>query len=187
MLSEDEARLYDRQIRLWGVDAQQRMKQARVLVIGLRGVTSEVCKNLVLAGVQHVTLLEPGTVEPVHLAAHLFVSAADIGSNRASACVPGLAALNPLVEVRAQAPDLRADTLDATFIGQFGVVVAAHQSLAVLVRLDALCRQQVRHRAGGPQPPLLRVSGALLLLQALRTHRTMHSPSELRMACRPSS
>lgn len=41
---------YDRQIRLWGLAAQQRMANASVLVIGLRGLAAEICKNLVLAG-----------------------------------------------------------------------------------------------------------------------------------------
>jgi len=41
---------YDRQIRLWGLAAQQRMSETRVLVFGLRGLATEICKNLVLAG-----------------------------------------------------------------------------------------------------------------------------------------
>ena len=32
-ITEDEAQLYDRQIRLWGLDAQKRLRAARVLVI----------------------------------------------------------------------------------------------------------------------------------------------------------
>ena len=41
---------YDRQIRLWGLAAQQRMSETRVLVFGFRGLATEICKNLVLAG-----------------------------------------------------------------------------------------------------------------------------------------
>mmetsp|Transcript_16054 Transcript_16054/g.38543 ORF Transcript_16054/g.38543 Transcript_16054/m.38543 type:complete len:355 (-) Transcript_16054:174-1238(-) len=46
--------VYDRQIRLWGADAQKRMSNARVLYINLTGVTCEIMKNLVLAGVAAV-------------------------------------------------------------------------------------------------------------------------------------
>ncbi|KAG8753733.1 hypothetical protein FRC14_005770 [Serendipita sp. 396] len=35
-ITEDEAALYDRQIRLWGLEAQQKMRNATVLVIRLR-------------------------------------------------------------------------------------------------------------------------------------------------------
>lgn len=41
-LSPEEARLYDRQLRLWGVDAQQRLRQARVLLFGFTSVMGEV-------------------------------------------------------------------------------------------------------------------------------------------------
>ena len=41
---------YDRQIRLWGLAAQQRMSESRILVFGLRGLPAEICKNLALAG-----------------------------------------------------------------------------------------------------------------------------------------
>lgn len=43
-------RQYDRQIRLWGKNAQNRMSKAKVLVFGMRGLSVEICKNIVLAG-----------------------------------------------------------------------------------------------------------------------------------------
>lgn len=90
-LTADEAEQYDRQIRLWGLDAQKRWKcnicldlfglcqkffqhklgfdpcdllipyrlrSSTVLVVGLRGLGSEVVKNIVLAGVNQVTILD---------------------------------------------------------------------------------------------------------------------------------
>jgi ubiquitin-like 1-activating enzyme E1 A len=46
--------VYDRQIRLWGAEAQKRMSTARVLYIHLSGVSCEMLKNLILAGVAAV-------------------------------------------------------------------------------------------------------------------------------------
>jgi ubiquitin-like 1-activating enzyme E1 A len=46
-----ESDVYDRQIRLWGAEAQAKMQQSRVLYIHITGVSSEVLKNLVLAGI----------------------------------------------------------------------------------------------------------------------------------------
>jgi ubiquitin-like 1-activating enzyme E1 A len=45
-----EATLYDRQIRLWGVKAQNRLKNSRTLCVGLNALGAELCKNIVLAG-----------------------------------------------------------------------------------------------------------------------------------------
>ncbi len=56
-LSEKEAKLYDRQIRLWGVDVQKNMSKSRILVSGFTGLSVEVCKNLVLSGIGAVTLI----------------------------------------------------------------------------------------------------------------------------------
>jgi ubiquitin-like 1-activating enzyme E1 A len=43
--------VYDRQIRLWGAEAQKKMQNSKVLYIHITGTTSEVLKNLVLAGI----------------------------------------------------------------------------------------------------------------------------------------
>ena len=36
-ISKEEAELYDRQIRLWGLDAQRRLRAANVFLAGLKG------------------------------------------------------------------------------------------------------------------------------------------------------
>ena len=41
-LTAEEAAVYDRQLRVWGVEAQQRMRSSKVLVLGCRGAAIEV-------------------------------------------------------------------------------------------------------------------------------------------------
>lgn len=76
-LTNEEAEQYDRQIRLWGLEAQKRfssmppeyggyltktrairLRSSQVLVVGMRGLSAEVCKNIVLAGVKSLTILD---------------------------------------------------------------------------------------------------------------------------------
>lgn len=45
-ITDDEANLYDRQIRLWGVRSQKLIRKANVLCIGLSGLGSEAIKNI---------------------------------------------------------------------------------------------------------------------------------------------
>jgi molybdopterin/thiamine biosynthesis adenylyltransferase len=45
---------YDRQIRLWGVDGQRRLGEARVGLVSCSGAGVETLKNLVLPGVGHI-------------------------------------------------------------------------------------------------------------------------------------
>ena len=79
-LSAVESERYDRQIRLWGVEAQSRMQRTQVLVCGLRGLHVETVKNLVLAGVG-VTLLDHARVEASDLQYNFFLTAHDVGLN----------------------------------------------------------------------------------------------------------
>ncbi len=55
-MSEREAAVYARAIRLWGADAQKRLMDAKVLVIGLTGLTAEVSRSF---GKRFRLLLEP--------------------------------------------------------------------------------------------------------------------------------
>lgn len=79
-LTEKEIEQYDRQIRLWGVDAQKRMRDARVLIVGLGALGAEVSKNLLLAGVNCV-FVDSATVVGAHLGAGFFLRADDVGKN----------------------------------------------------------------------------------------------------------
>jgi ubiquitin-like 1-activating enzyme E1 A len=81
LLSADAAKLYDRQIRLWGAASQTRMQAATIVFVGITGLASEVAKNVVLAGVQNITLLDWHRVLPRDLSAQLLLDASSVGQN----------------------------------------------------------------------------------------------------------
>eukprot|EP01084_Bolivina_argentea_P217747 369647_1 len=68
----DEA-LYSRQLYVMGHEAQRRMACSDVLVIGFSGLGVEVSKNLVLAGVKSLTLLDPTPATWGDLASNFFI------------------------------------------------------------------------------------------------------------------
>lgn len=72
MLTQDEAELYDRQIRLWGVNAQSRIRQSKVLMLGFNGIASEVAKILVLAGIDTLTIVDDKPLQESDLTSNLF-------------------------------------------------------------------------------------------------------------------
>lgn len=79
-ITEDEATVYDRQIRLWGLETQQRLQSSRVLVIGMRALASEICKDIVLAGVGSLTVWDGTPVREVDLAANFLLRESDLGT-----------------------------------------------------------------------------------------------------------
>lgn len=106
MLSKDEAELYDRQIRLWGVNAQSQIRQSRVLMLGFNGVASEVAKILVLAGVDTLTIVDDQPLQESDLSSNLFCRPTPITNEnqakqqyRTHAVRDKLKVLNPLVKV----------------------------------------------------------------------------------------
>lgn len=80
-LSADEIALYDRQLRLWGIEAQNRMRKANVLLVTMRALGNEIAKNLVLAGIGSLTVLDSDTVTEADVASGFFVTEEHIGKN----------------------------------------------------------------------------------------------------------
>lgn len=50
-MEEDKYELYDRNIRLWGKENQQKLSSSCVLLINLNTVITELAKNLLLSGI----------------------------------------------------------------------------------------------------------------------------------------
>eukprot|EP01094_Clydonella_sp_ATCC50884_P021764 TRINITY_DN4871_c3_g2_i3.p1 TRINITY_DN4871_c3_g2~~TRINITY_DN4871_c3_g2_i3.p1 ORF type:complete len:205 (+),score=33.94 TRINITY_DN4871_c3_g2_i3:79-615(+) len=135
-ISNEEAALYDRQIRLWGVDAQNSMRNSAILLIGMHGFNVEVAKNIVLAGVGRVMVLDEETVQAEDLGSSFFLRDYHIGTLRAEATVAGLAELNPRVDLSFEAVSLLEK--DPVWFEQFHCVVMCSQYLADLVRWGEL-------------------------------------------------
>lgn len=138
-LNAEEAQLYDRQIRLWGVEAQSRMRRSRVLLAGVGGLVGEAAKNLVLAGVGTAYLLDGHVVQAQDLAAQFFITPADVGSNRAEASLERLQELNPRVNVVADPSPL--DSKDAAFFQSFDIVcLSENPDLELTMQINEWCR-----------------------------------------------
>ncbi len=58
-----------------------RIRTTRVLVVGVEGLTVEVSKNLVLAGIKTITLLDHRTISSKDLSANFMAGVDDIGRN----------------------------------------------------------------------------------------------------------
>ena len=86
-------------IRLWGLDSQKRLRAARVLVAGMRGLGCEVAKNLVLAGVNSMTMLDHEDLTKEDFDSQFLAPRDKLGTNRAEASLDRLQALNPGVVI----------------------------------------------------------------------------------------
>ncbi|KZM19513.1 E1 ubiquitin-activating enzyme [Ascochyta rabiei] len=122
-ISADEIALYDRQIRLWGVKAQSKIRTANILLVSIKALANEIAKNLVLAGIGSITLADHESVTEDDLGAQFFITDSDVGKNRAEAAAPQVQKLNPRVRVNVYAGDIRTET-EASFYANFDVIIA---------------------------------------------------------------
>lgn len=80
-LSADESAVYDRQLRLWGFKAQEHIRRADVLLVSMRALANEVAKNLVLTGINSLTVVDPERVRAEDLGAQFLLTEDDVGKN----------------------------------------------------------------------------------------------------------
>lgn len=139
-LSEKDKELYDRQIRVWGVEAQMRMQSCFVLVSGLHGVNCEVIKNLVLAGI-NVMIQDDRNIEMMDYGSNYFIGMNDVGKNLASSSLDNIKLLNNNTRVECEIRPLK--NLDDEWFSQFDVILLSDRSTdEESVRINNICRYQ---------------------------------------------
>ena len=99
-LSEEELERYDRQIRLFGEKCQEKLKNSRVLVVGVGGLGSPAALYLAAAGVGEIVLVDPERVELSNLNRQILHWTPDIGKLKVESAVEKLSKLNPHVKIK---------------------------------------------------------------------------------------
>ena len=118
-LTAAERRRYGRHLVLpeIGVEGQERLKGARVLLVGLGGLGSPAALYLAAAGVGTLGLVEFDAVDETNLQRQILYGDADVGRAKLDAAVGRLAAVNPHVELVAHRERLELDNARALVAG----------------------------------------------------------------------
>lgn len=137
-LSAGELALYDRQLRVWGADGQNKIKNASILVVNLNGVGTEIVKNLTLSGVGAIELLDPSVVSENDLSAQFFLSEEDLGKQKLEAVEPKIRDMNPRVNLTINTSKF--EQLDTEYFKKFQLVIANNISAKELIKLNSITR-----------------------------------------------
>ena len=87
----------------------ERVRSAKVLVIGAGAIGNEVLKNLALLGFGHVFILDRDIIEMSNLSRSVLYRASDSGRDKAAAAAEAVRALNPNVKVSWRTGDVTLD------------------------------------------------------------------------------
>ncbi|WP_370235929.1 ThiF family adenylyltransferase [Brevundimonas sp.] len=150
--SEDEIERYARHLVLADVGGpgQQRLKAARVLIVGMGGVGGPAALYLAAAGVGTLGLIDDDTVSLSNLQRQIQFETADVDRSKVEVASSRLTARNPHVDVRTFAERLSAETA-LQRIADWDLVIDGTDDFETRMAVNAACV-----RAGVPL-----VSGAL--------------------------
>ena len=139
-LSPDELERYARHIVLHeiGGAGQQRLKAARLLVVGAGGLGSPALLYLAAAGVGHLTVVDDDAVSLSNLQRQVLHATPDIGRSKVASTAAALARLNPHVAVEGLAFRLDEQTALALAPGH-DLVLDGSDSFETRYAVNAAC------------------------------------------------
>ncbi len=148
----DDARLmrYARHILLdeLGIEGQERLLAARVLIVGAGGLGSPVALYLAAAGVGRIVLADDDVVELSNLQRQILHTMSGLGRPKAESGRDALAALNPDVRV-----DARVERLDdarlVELAGQVDLVLDCSDNFATRHAINRACIATARPLVSG--------------------------------------
>ncbi|KKZ67005.1 ubiquitin-like 1-activating enzyme E1 A [[Emmonsia] crescens] len=122
-ITADEIALYDRQIRLWGVKAQEKLRTAKILLVTIKSLGAEIAKNLVLAGIGSLMIVDNAVVKEEDIA---------------EASAPQILQMNPRVQVTVETIDIRSKP--PAFFASYDVTIATDLDYDTICWMNNACR-----------------------------------------------
>jgi molybdopterin/thiamine biosynthesis adenylyltransferase len=139
-LTADEVQRYKRHLVLRDVGApgQQKLKAARVLVVGAGGLGSPVLMYLAAAGVGTIGIIDDDRVAIDNLQRQIVHREADVGRLKVESARDAVARINPLVNVETFAERLdSANALD--IIGRYNIIADGTDNFATRYLVSDAC------------------------------------------------
>ena len=139
-MTDDQLLRYSRHILLneIGVEGQEKLLAAQVLVIGAGGLGSPIALYLAAAGVGRLTLCDNDRVDLTNLQRQIAHQSATLGQNKAESAARAARALNPAVQVIAL-PQRADDALLRAQVAQADVVIDASDNFATRHAVNRAC------------------------------------------------
>ncbi len=145
MFSSDEIERYARHLvlREVGGPGQQKLKTARVLVIGAGGLGAPLIQYLAAAGIGEIGIVDDDRVSLSNLQRQVLYATADIGRPKVECAAKVVAGLNPNVKVKAF--DQRVEATNArALVREFDIVADGSDNFATRYLVSDSCFYEKR-------------------------------------------
>lgn len=140
MLNDQDFMRYSRQLLLeeFGIEAQQKLQRASVLIVGLGGLGAPAALWLAAAGVGRLLLADDDTLHISNLQRQILYRSADCGKAKAPLAQYQLQSLNPQVETIALQERMDEERLSA-LLPQVNLVLDCSDNMATRHAINAAC------------------------------------------------
>lgn len=141
---------YNRQIMLpaLGIEGQERLLAARVLLVGLGGLGSPIAMYLAACGVGHLTLADHDRVELANLQRQILYGTSDLEQPKATTAQRALQDLNPEIRIEAIADYLHSEALHEQ-VRQADLVIDATDNFETRLAINRACVAHARTLVSG--------------------------------------
>ena len=139
-VDRDYAERYSRHLRLpeVGVEGQQRLGSARILVVGAGGLGSPAAFYLAAAGVGTLRVADDDIVDRSNLQRQILHTDARVGMPKVASAAAALSALNPRTRIEAMRERITSDNVER-MLDQVDVVVDGADNFAARYLLNDAC------------------------------------------------
>jgi adenylyltransferase/sulfurtransferase len=140
MLTERDRRRYSRHLVLpeVGEDGQEKLKAARVIVVGAGGLGSPVALYLAAAGVGRLGLVDFDVVDESNLQRQVLYGQGDVGQSKVEVARRRLLEVNPLIDVTVHDERLDADNVRSLF-AEYEIVVDGSDNFSTRYLVNDAC------------------------------------------------
>ncbi|MEI6509301.1 MAG: HesA/MoeB/ThiF family protein, partial [Bacteroidota bacterium] len=140
MLNPHELKRYNRHIILpeIGLEGQQKLKLAKVLVIGAGGLGCPLLQYLAAAGVGTIGVVDSDTVDESNLHRQILYSSNEVGKNKADIAAKKLSELNPFIKITPIVSYLNSENALQLF-SDFDIIIDGSDNFATRYLVNDAC------------------------------------------------
>lgn len=151
MLDQSELARYNRQLIIpdFGEEGQKRLKDARVVIVGVGGLGCASATYLTAAGVGHITIVDLDIVELPDLNRQILYWEEDVGKEKVMVAQKKLSKLNPAIEITPIFAKITEENVLKIINGAQVVVDGLDNSATRLVVNSACIKGKIAYIYGG--------------------------------------
>lgn len=123
--------MFDREIKLIGIDNLEKIKTKVVAVIGLGGVGGYAVEALIRGGISNIIIVDYDTIDITNLNRQIISSQNNIGKYKTDICEERIKSINPLCNVIKINTKLTLDNLNILFSYDIDYIVDACDTLVI--------------------------------------------------------